>query len=93
MRPNDLRGKTTCLFAVSAVSEHGECVPLVYDADDFPTFYEVRTAISWQTAILPLPAAEQWKRISVISPDLAATMEATTNERIQQAVLEARKFA
>lgn len=63
----------------------------LFDADDFPSFDQVRSDISWNTAILPLPAAEQWKRISLISPDIAATMEESTNQRIHQAVEDARK--
>jgi hypothetical protein len=63
----------------------------LYEASDFPSLTEVRESIGWDVAMLPLPAAEQWKRISIISPELAQSMETTTNERIAKAVEEARK--
>lgn len=62
----------------------------LFDAGDFPSFDEVRQSISYDTAMIPLPTGEQWKRIAIISPDLAATMENTTNERVLKAVEEAR---
>jgi hypothetical protein len=63
----------------------------LYDVADFPSFDEARNAISFDVHMLPLPEAEQWKKISIISPDLAQTMEATTNARIAKAVEAARK--
>lgn len=61
----------------------------LHDPETFPSLETVRESVGWQTAMIPLPAAEQWRRISVISPDLAATMEQNTNERIQSAIAEA----
>lgn len=63
----------------------------LYDESDFPSFDDVRQDLGWDTAMIPLPQAEQWKRISLISPDLAASMEQSTNERVNKAVEEARK--
>lgn len=73
-------------WAQSAPDRMGD----LFDEEDFPTFDEVRQSISYDTAMIPLPTGEQWKRIAIISPDLAATMENTTNERVQKAVEEAR---
>ena len=63
----------------------------LFDAADFPALAECRDRIEYGVAMIPLPAAEQWKRISIISPELAQSMETTTNERIAKAVEEARK--
>ena len=63
----------------------------LYSQEDFPSLQEVRDAIGYDTAMIPLPEAQQWQRISLISPDLAQTMETQTNARIAKAVAEARK--
>lgn len=62
----------------------------LHDPETFPSLAVVRGSVGFERAMIPLPAAEQWRRISVISPDLAATMEQSTNEKIQSAVDEAR---
>ena len=63
----------------------------LYDAADFPSLDECRNDIGYDVHMLPLPEAAQWQRISMISPDLAQTMEASTNQRIAKAVEAARK--
>lgn len=63
----------------------------LYRADDFPSRDQCREDIAWNTAMIPLPTGEQWQRISLISADLAADMERSTNEQIARAVEEARK--
>jgi len=63
----------------------------LYRAEDFPTLEQVREDISWNTAMIPLPTGEQWQRISLISADLAADMQRSTNEQIARAVEEARR--
>jgi len=74
-------------WAVTAPHRMGH----LYRADDFPSLEQVREDISWDTAMIPLPTGEQWQRISLISPNLAADMERSTNEQIARAVEEARK--
>lgn len=74
-------------WAVTAPHRMGR----LYRADDFPSLDQVREDIAWNTAMIPLPTGEQWQRISLISPDLAADMERSTNEQIARAVEEARK--
>ncbi|HXJ55413.1 MAG TPA: hypothetical protein VNU68_02000 [Verrucomicrobiae bacterium] len=63
----------------------------LYEASNFPSLEECRNDISYEVTMIPLPEAEQWKRISIISPDLAHTMEESTNSKIAKAVEEARK--
>lgn len=61
----------------------------LYQSGKFPTLEEVTNSIGFSVAYLPLPDSEQWKRIAMISPDLASVMESTTNERVAKAVAEA----
>ena len=63
----------------------------LYVASDFPSIEECRNDIGYEVTMIPLPEAEQWKRISIISPNLAQSMEQSTNEKIAKAVEEARK--
>lgn len=63
----------------------------LYSAADFPSLDECRQSIGYDTAMIPLPSGEAWRRLELMSPDFAATMEASTNERINRAVEEARK--
>lgn len=63
----------------------------LYSPDDYPTLEQCRQDIGFQCSMIPLPSGEQWKRITLISPDLAATMEAQTNTAIAAAVEAARQ--
>lgn len=63
----------------------------LYAASDFPSLDECREAIGYDVVIIPLPEAQQWQRIQLISPDLVTSMEANTNARIAKAVEESRK--
>lgn len=62
----------------------------LYPKANFPSASEVMKAIGHSLAYLPLPAAEQFKRIATISPDLAKTMAETTDEKVKAAVAEAQ---
>lgn len=63
----------------------------LYSAEDFPTLDECRRKIGWSKAMIPLPEAQQWQKISLISPNLAAQMQANTNQAVARAVEECRK--
>lgn len=65
----------------------------LYSEEDFPSLTECRKAIGWSCAMLPLPTGEQFKRIKLISPNLAEDMETMTNQRVVQAVEEGRLSA
>src|ERR1051325_2326606 len=73
-------------WALTAPSRMGA----LYNANDFPSLDLCREAITYECPKLPLPAAEQFKRITLISPNLAADMEASTNQRVARAVAEAK---
>ncbi len=62
----------------------------LYSASDFPTLSECRERIEYDTAMIPLPEAVQWQRMSLIGPQLITQMETQTNERIAKAVEAAR---
>lgn len=62
----------------------------LFSSDDYPSLNEVRESIGWSCSMIPLPSGEQWKRITLISPDLAATMETQTNAAVAAAVEAAR---
>ncbi len=61
----------------------------LYSQDDYPSLDDCRERIEYQVAMLPLPEAEQWRRINLIGPTLIATMETQTNARIAKAVEDA----
>lgn len=62
----------------------------LFDPQDYPDLDECRKSIGWECVMIPLPSGEQWKRISLISPDLATTLESQTNAAVARAVEEAR---
>lgn len=62
----------------------------LYDAADFPTQQDCMKRFICEVTVVPLPEAAQWQRISVISPDLAHTMETTTNAKIESAIAAAQ---
>lgn len=64
-----------------------------YKEQDFPSSDECMEDIGWSCAMIPMPTGEQFKRIKLISPNLAQDMEQMTNERVVQAVQEGRMSA
>ena len=54
----------------------------LYQASDFPSLSEVTAKIGYDVSIIPLADADQWKRITLIAPDLASLMEKTSNETV-----------
>lgn len=65
----------------------------LHNKSKFPTAQEVTSAISHAVSYLPIPAPEQIKRISDISPDVVATMQESTNEQVNKAIEQARQQA
>lgn len=63
----------------------------LYEPENFPTLEEFTEDISWDSSMIPLPVAAQWRQIKFIAPNISATLEATTNERIVKAVAEAHE--
>jgi hypothetical protein len=56
----------------------------LYDASDFPSAADCERRFVCEITVVPLPEVEQWKRIEVISPDLASTMQATQNAAVDR---------
>lgn len=63
----------------------------LYIASDFPSLEECQQRLGYERTMVPIPAAEQWKKISIISPDLAAQQEIRTNEKCAEVYEAARK--
>lgn len=60
----------------------------LYDPGDFPSAGDCMNRFRCDVVIVPLAEADQWQRITAISPDLAATMASQQNaevERVTQA--------
>lgn len=62
----------------------------LYSEADFPSIDEIRNAITYSKSIIPIPAKEQWKKITSITPDLATQMEQAATERMAKGLEEAR---
>lgn len=61
----------------------------LYDPADFPTAFDCGKRFICDVTVVPLAAAEQWQRISIISPNLAATMQKNQDEATQKAMQQA----
>lgn len=62
----------------------------LYSEADFPSIDEIRNDIAYSKSIIPIPAKEQWKKITSITPDLATQMEQAATERMAKGLEEAR---
>lgn len=59
----------------------------LYDVADFPSATDCLNRFRCDVVIVPLAEAEQWQRVAMISPDLAASMASqqnATTERVTQ---------
>lgn len=61
----------------------------LYDPEDFPSAEDCQKRFICDVTVVPLAAAEQWQRISIISPNLAATMQKNQDEAMQKAMQQA----
>lgn len=61
----------------------------LYEATDFPSAADCTNRFKCGVTVVPLAEAEQWQRITVISPDLAATMASQQNETTERVTREA----
>lgn len=61
----------------------------LYDPADFPTAEDCAKRFICEVTVVPLAAAEQWQRISIISPNLAATMQKNQDEAVQKVMQQA----
>lgn len=73
-------------WAVTAASRMGA----LYSAEEFPSAQECRERITWESTLLPLPEADQFKRIALINPQQAAAEETRLNEAVNRARESAR---
>lgn len=73
-------------WAKSAPERMGD----LYAKANFPSLEEVTHATTFDLTYIPLPAGDAFKRIAVISPDMASTMEQVTNEKVQSAIKDAQ---
>lgn len=58
---------------------------------DFPTLSECRERFRCEVSVIPLASSQQWEQISLISPDLAATMAQQQDEAVQRSVRDTHK--
>lgn len=61
----------------------------LYDPADFPSAADCTNRFKCEVTVVPLAEAEQWQRITVISPDLAATMASQQNATTERVTREA----
>lgn len=61
----------------------------LYDPADFPTAADCANRFICDVTVVPLAAAEQWQRVSLISPNLAVTMQKNQDEAVERARREA----
>lgn len=61
----------------------------LYDPADFPTAEDCQKRFICDVTVVPLAAAEQWQRISIISPNLAATMAKNQEDATQKVLQQA----
>lgn len=61
----------------------------LYDPADFPSAADCASRFRCEVDVIPLAEAEQWQRIAVISPDLAASMASQQNETTERVTREA----
>lgn len=61
----------------------------LYDPADFPSATDCFERFKCNVTVIPLSEADQWQRITVISPDLAATMASQQNENTERVTREA----
>lgn len=61
----------------------------LYDPADFPTAEDCTKRFICGVAVIPLSASEQWQHISLISPNLAVTMQKNQDEAVQGAMQKA----
>jgi hypothetical protein len=58
----------------------------LYKPEDFPSLGDCKERFRVEVDTMLISPAEQWRRIATISEDLAATMEAASNEKVEAAV-------
>lgn len=61
----------------------------LYDPADFPTAADCANRFICDVTVVPLAAAEQWQRVSLISPNLAVTMQKNQDEAMQKIMQQA----
>lgn len=61
----------------------------LYDPDDFPNAADCMKRFVCDVTVVPLAETDQWQRIAVISPDLAATMANQQNEITERMMKQA----
>lgn len=62
-----------------------------FDATDFPTLDECMDSFFFKATPIPLASADQWQRIALIAPDLAAAQQQKTDEAYKQGIAEAHQ--
>ena len=61
----------------------------LFDKGDFPSLGECSERFTCETTEALLATGDQWKRIAALTPDIVATMEEKSNEKIKGAVAAA----
>ncbi|MCI0422696.1 MAG: hypothetical protein L0312_26325 [Acidobacteria bacterium] len=59
-----------------------------YSGEDFPTAEDCMERFVCEVTMIPLASADQWKRIALLAPDLAAAQEVQTNQAYQKGMTE-----
>lgn len=60
----------------------------LYNAADFPSLDECRTAFICDITVIPMAPVDQWRHITAIAPDVAAVMQAREEATIQKVTRE-----
>jgi hypothetical protein len=72
-------------LATSAPQRMGQ----FYSGEDFPTAEECMERFACDVTVIPLASADQWQRIAILAPDLAAAQQKQTDEAYSKGIKEA----
>lgn len=62
-----------------------------YSGEDFPTAEECMERFQCDVTVIPLASADQWQRIAILAPDLAAAQQQQTDEAYKKGIAEAHE--
>jgi len=62
-----------------------------YSGEDFPTLDVCFESFQCEVTVIPLASADQWQRIALLAPDLAATQQQLTDQAYSKGMKEAHE--
>lgn len=60
-----------------------------YSGEDFPSLDECMEFFRCEVTVIPLASADQWQRIAILAPDLAAAQQKLTDQAYNKGIAEA----